>query len=133
MEAKFKQKDGLQTLEIIPRNDAEKVLIKEFMNKEIPGYDHSLQFQLVDGKIELAFHPTLSERSLMKEIMGKGIDNPYSILRGEAFFEMDRESHSYIITNLNVNEIHERGVLKNIYEYRKIFDKLNGYAGAWGV
>ena len=34
MEAKFETINGLQTLVIIPRNDTEKVLIDEFMQKE---------------------------------------------------------------------------------------------------
>lgn len=67
MEASLKQIDGRLILFVNPRTAAEQQLLEEFMQQEIPGHQHYLDYKKTTNGAELNFRPRLSMKNLRKE------------------------------------------------------------------
>ena len=74
METNFKQEDGHLKLNIEARSNIEREMLKEFMQQEIPGYTHSLQYRYENDKLKVFFTPIINKANLLKEGFVLSID-----------------------------------------------------------
>jgi len=69
MKTEFKTEDDLLKICIEPNSIAEKELLREYMQKEIPGLDHSHQFEYDkhNNTLKTFFTPIINKKNLLKE------------------------------------------------------------------
>lgn len=132
MRAEFKQDDqGITRLVLTPESNVDRQQIDEFFQKEIPGYDHSLQYD-VDQETKVSrfgFVPTLTFGNRIKEGFNDG--------RGEQHLNMSFGSMNLLFDSYTryyevVNEedyVVEYGVLQHVFQYRELLTRINGYNG----
>lgn len=143
MRAYFKpDNDGIQRLMIEAENDIDRQQMDEFFQREIPGYEHNISFShnkmSAQRVSSFYFEPAMTRKNLKKE----GFSVNYGAYQYDSrIIAMDFGSFSLLydtITKyyevLNGNDkVIEYGVLRNVYQLRKVIDRINGYQGDTGL
>lgn len=139
MKTEIKQVDGLLTITGSTMEKEEKELLKEFFQKEIPGYDHSLNYSYDDetDSFKIRFVPVISRHNLEKEYgekVGQGskvtvMGDYWIIYVSTLSIRIHKLSHAYKIIAGNGLTVIEEGHVDHIYKLRSLLQKMNGYAG----
>ncbi|QSS96578.1 hypothetical protein [Psychroflexus sp. ALD_RP9] len=130
MEATFKRtKDGLK-LTIEPRKDQDRNLVKEFLNQELPGYKHSLEYSYDDKSdaISLQFVPIINKANLLKEGFTEGtpthlLITPSELPGGFKYYKFYNKvafviNHFGTFSHINHKGEEIKGQIRNIIELR---------------
>lgn len=139
MKTEIKQTGDVLAITGAAMDEKEKQLLKEFFQKEIPGYDHSLNYFYDEqtGSFQFRFLPVISKRNLEKEYgerMGSSVQEVgefWEISDGLVPIKLriHSNSHSYQVIAGNGTIVIEEGHVDHMYHFRKILKRMNGYAG----
>lgn len=132
MKTEIKQVDGLLTIKGTAFSENEKVLLKEFFQKEIPGYDHQLIFEFdeANSTFQAKYVPIITPMNLEREMVSYSgdlqgglleyyIEGPYSTLYISRAVNIEGTTPYRITDNLTGDEL-TSGTISNIYEVRPL-------------